>query len=83
MAAAAILPYELYSDAPGILLNKPEWEQANAAHPQSFDFGSIPAGWPAKFTGPEVWTGDYLESNRNESMIIRRIKIQVCTDKTT
>lgn len=64
MAAADILPYELYSDAPGFLLNKPEWEAANAAHPSSFDFGSGPSGWPAKFTGSNVWTGDYLKSNR-------------------
>lgn len=59
-----ILPYELYSDAPGILLNKPEWEAANAAHPESFDFGLPPSNWPTKFTGPDVWTGEDLEKNR-------------------
>ncbi|CAI6088059.1 unnamed protein product [Clonostachys chloroleuca] len=63
MASAAIQPYELYSDAPGFLLNKPEWEEANAAHPETFDFGKQPRGWPVKFTGPDVWTGDYLEKN--------------------
>ncbi|KAH7140285.1 taurine catabolism dioxygenase family protein [Dactylonectria estremocensis] len=63
--SAKILPYELYSDAPGILLNKPEWDEANAAHAESFDFGSPPRDWPTKFTGPEVWTGDYLEKNPN------------------
>lgn len=63
MAATAIQPYELYSDAPGFLLNKPEWEEANAAHPETFDFGKQPRGWPVKFTGPDVWTGDYLEKN--------------------
>ncbi|KAJ5899908.1 hypothetical protein N7495_004652 [Penicillium taxi] len=61
--AADVLPYDLYSDAPGILLNKPEWEEANAAHPSDFNFGSTPKGWPSKFTGPEVWTGEYLEQN--------------------
>ncbi|VUC27854.1 unnamed protein product [Clonostachys rosea] len=65
MTAATIQPYELYSDAPGFLLNKPEWEQANAAHPETFDFGSPPRGWPVKFTGPDVWTSDYLEQNPN------------------
>uniref|UniRef100_A0A8H7K4A2 TauD/TfdA-like domain-containing protein n=1 Tax=Bionectria ochroleuca TaxID=29856 RepID=A0A8H7K4A2_BIOOC len=63
MTAATIQPYELYSDAPGFLLNKPEWEEANAAHPETFDFGKQPQGWPVKFTGPDVWTGDYLEKN--------------------
>ncbi|KAF7554086.1 hypothetical protein G7Z17_g3146 [Cylindrodendrum hubeiense] len=51
-----ILPYELYSDAPGILLNKPEWEAANAAHPASFDFGLPPRNWPTKFQGPDSIT---------------------------
>ncbi|CAH0025836.1 unnamed protein product [Clonostachys rhizophaga] len=63
MATATIQPYELYSDAPGFLLNKPEWEEANAAHPGTFDFGKPPQGWPTQFTGPDVWTGDYLEKN--------------------
>ncbi|CAH0044607.1 unnamed protein product [Clonostachys solani] len=63
MAAATIQPYELYSDAPGFLLNKPEWEEADAAHPETFDFGKQPQGWPVKFTGPDVWTGDHLEKH--------------------
>ncbi|KAH8649149.1 taurine catabolism dioxygenase family protein [Xylariales sp. PMI_506] len=63
MAAAEILPYNLYSDAPGFLLNKPEWDAANSAHDAGFDFGSVPSGWPTEFQGPHVWTGEYLKSN--------------------
>jgi hypothetical protein len=64
MATATPLPYELYSDAPGILLNKPEWDAANAAHPRGTDFGSVPKGWPTELEGPQVWTGSYLSQNR-------------------
>jgi hypothetical protein len=64
MAAASILPYELYSDAPGILFNKPEWDTANAAHPPSFNFGPLPSGWPSELKGPQAWTGEYLKKNR-------------------
>lgn len=63
MAAAGVLPYELYSDAPGTLLNKPEWETANAAHPQNFDFGGVPEGWPKKIEGPLVRDGKDLEAH--------------------
>ncbi|KAF7538363.1 hypothetical protein G7054_g2984 [Neopestalotiopsis clavispora] len=64
MAATTPLPYELYSDAPGILFNKPEWDAANAAHPRGTDFGSVPKGWPTELKGPQVWTGSYLSQNR-------------------
>lgn len=64
MANATPIPYELYSDAPGILFNKPEWEAANEAHPSDFDFGSVPKGWPTELKGPQVWTGSYLNQNR-------------------
>ncbi|KAF3801463.1 hypothetical protein GCG54_00014677 [Colletotrichum gloeosporioides] len=60
---ADIIPYELYSDAPGFLLNKPEWEKANAAHPETSSFGSVPKGWPSQFSGPQTWTGQYLEQH--------------------
>lgn len=59
---ANITPYELYSDAPGFLLNKPEWEAAHSAHGSAKDFGTIPQGWPKRLDGPQVWTGkDLLE----------------------
>lgn len=64
MAAVTILPYELYSDAPGVLFNKPEWDDANAAHPSPFDFGPLPSGWPSELQGPQVWTGEHLRNNR-------------------
>jgi len=48
MAAAEVISYELYSNAPGTLLNKPEWETANASHPQGTNFRDIPEGWPKK-----------------------------------
>ncbi|KAK1854845.1 taurine catabolism dioxygenase family protein [Colletotrichum chrysophilum] len=60
---ADIIPYELYSDAPGFLLNKLEWEKADAAHPETSSFGSIPKGWPSQFAGPQTWTGQYLEQH--------------------
>ncbi|KAF5502598.1 Taurine hydroxylase-like protein SAT17 [Colletotrichum aenigma] len=60
---ADIIPYELYSDAPGFLLNKLEWEKANAAHPETSSFGSVPKGWPSQFSGPRTWTGQYLEQH--------------------
>lgn len=63
MAAAKVLPYELYSDAPGTLFNKPEWEKANAAHPENYDFGPLPEGWPKKIEGPLVWDGKDLEAH--------------------
>lgn len=61
---ADIIPYELYSDAPGFLLNKLEWEKANAAHAETSSFGSVPKGWPSQFSGPRTWTGQYLEQHR-------------------
>ncbi|KAF4903838.1 Taurine hydroxylase-like protein SAT17 [Colletotrichum viniferum] len=61
--AADIIPYELYSDAPGFLLNKLEWEKANAAHPETSSFGSVPKGWPSQLSGPRTWTGQYLEQH--------------------
>lgn len=64
MAAETILPYELYSDAPGILFNKSEWDAAHGAHPIDFDFGTVPKGWPTALNGPPAWTGDYLSQNR-------------------
>ncbi|GME63457.1 taurine catabolism dioxygenase family protein [Neofusicoccum parvum] len=60
--AATVLPYELYSDSPGFLLNKPEWEAANSAHAQDTDFGDIPQGWPKKLSGPLVWSGEDLRA---------------------
>lgn len=62
--AAYIIPYELYSDAAGFLLNKLEWEKANASHPETSSFGSIPKGWPSQFAGPQTWTGQHLEQHR-------------------
>ncbi|ETS86534.1 hypothetical protein PFICI_00362 [Pestalotiopsis fici W106-1] len=73
MAVATPIPYELYSDAPGVLFNKPEWEAANAAHPTDFDFGSVPKGWPTELKGPQVWTGSYL--NQNPDLFIRKITL--------
>jgi hypothetical protein len=64
MAATEVLPYEFYSDAPGVLLVKHEWEAANAAHPKSFDFGNIPEGWPEKLSGPLVWDGKEFQTHR-------------------
>lgn len=61
---SAILPYELYSDSPGTLFNKHEWEEANTSHPESFDFGKLPAGWPTRLTGPRVWDGKDLQAHR-------------------
>ncbi|KAF4626885.1 hypothetical protein G7Y89_g11270 [Cudoniella acicularis] len=63
MAAAGVLPYELYSDAPGFLFNKVEWEKANASHSQEADFGKVPEGWPKKIEGPLVWDGKDLEAH--------------------
>jgi hypothetical protein len=62
--AATVLPYELYSDSPGTLFVKHEWEAANAAHPPDSDFGDVPAGWPKKLQGPLVWDGAYLDAHR-------------------
>jgi hypothetical protein len=64
MTAATIAPYELWSDAPGFLFNKPEWEAADASHGSSFDFGKVPEGWPTKIEGPLVWSGDDLRQDR-------------------
>lgn len=61
--AASVLPYELYSDAPGTLFNKPEWEAANAAHPAGFDFGPLPEGWPKKIESDFVWDGKDFEAH--------------------
>ncbi|TVY26050.1 Taurine hydroxylase-like protein, partial [Lachnellula hyalina] len=63
MATTAVLPYELYTDAPGTLFVKREWEEANAAHPSPFDFGDVPEGWPKKLTGPLVWDGKHLNDH--------------------
>jgi hypothetical protein len=63
MAASDLLPYELYSDAPGTLFNKPEWEKAHGSHPKGTDFGDVPAGWPKKIEGPLVWDGKDLEAH--------------------
>lgn len=63
MASAGVLPYELYSPAPGTLFNKPEWERANGAHPEGTDFGEVPQGWPKKIEGPLVWDGKDLEAH--------------------
>lgn len=71
MAASSILPYELYTDAPGVLFNKSEWEQANAAHPAGFDFGPLPEGWPKKIESSFVWDGKDLE--RNPEKFIRTL----------
>ena len=68
--AASILPYELYTDAPGILFTKPEWEKANAAHPAGFDFGPLPEGWPKKIESLFVWDGKDLEANPEKFMRI-------------
>lgn len=51
MATVQIPPYELWSDCPGTLLNKYEWEAADAAHAAGTDFGDIPDGWPKKLEG--------------------------------
>ncbi|KAF1809132.1 taurine catabolism dioxygenase family protein [Eremomyces bilateralis CBS 781.70] len=73
MATVDTLPsYDLWSDAPGYLLNKPEWEAANASHPASFSFGDVPKGWPSQITGPSVWTGDDLR--RNPDSYLRILK---------
>ncbi|EFX00080.1 taurine catabolism dioxygenase family protein [Grosmannia clavigera kw1407] len=56
-----VLPYELYSDAPGTLFVKHEWEEANAAHPAGHDFGDVPAGWPKRLEGPLAWDGKDLQ----------------------
>jgi len=74
MAATEVLPYELYSDAPGILFNKPEWEQANASHPKDFDFGPLPEGWPKKIEGTLVWDGKDLEAHPEK--FIRVLKVE-------
>ncbi|EXJ79036.1 hypothetical protein A1O3_08537 [Capronia epimyces CBS 606.96] len=63
MADVAILPYDQYTDAPGTLFVKREWEEANAAHPENFDFGDVPKGWPKKLTGPLVWNGKDLHAH--------------------
>ena len=62
-AVQQVLPYDLYSDAPGVLLNKPEWEQANSAHIPDTDFGDLPEGWPKRIQGPLVWDGKDLENH--------------------
>jgi hypothetical protein len=62
MAAAEILPYELYSDAPGTLFVKHEWEEVNA-DPSGFNFGDVPKGWPKKFSGPLVRDGRDLKAD--------------------
>lgn len=65
---ATVLPYELYSDAPGTLFVKHEWETANAAHPAGHDFGDVPVGWPRRLEGPLAWNGKDLQVHRkNES----------------
>ncbi|TVY50738.1 Taurine hydroxylase-like protein SAT17 [Lachnellula cervina] len=69
MATTAVLPYELYTDAPGTLFVKREWEEANAAHPSQFDFGDVPEGWPKKLTGPLVWDGKQLNAHLAEKYI--------------
>lgn len=65
-------PYDQWTDAPGVLFNKSEWEAANASHPETFDFGSLPEGWPTELTGPLVWTGDDLERNRTLQILLSR-----------
>ena len=62
MTTAQIPPYELWSDCPGTLLNKPEWEAANAAHATGTNFGDVPEGWPKIIEGPYVWDGKDLEA---------------------
>lgn len=64
MAAATVLPYEQYTDAPGTLFNKSEWDEANASHAESFDFGDVPKGWPERLEGPLVWDGKDLANHR-------------------
>lgn len=61
MAAADLLPYALYTDAPGVLFIKPEWEAANASHAPDTDFGTVPYGWPAHLDGRRVWSGAELK----------------------
>ncbi|TVY35889.1 Taurine hydroxylase-like protein [Lachnellula occidentalis] len=72
MATTAVLPYELYTDAPGTLFMKREWEEANAAHPHHFDFGDVPEGWPKRLTGPLVWDGKDLNAHRNYTLIAEK-----------
>ncbi|KAF5655315.1 taurine catabolism dioxygenase family [Fusarium sp. NRRL 25303] len=62
-ATEALLPYELFSSSPGFLHNKPEWEAANNAYPDDFDFGPLPKGWPTQFSGSKVWSGNELEDS--------------------
>lgn len=64
MGSLDVLPYELYSDAPGTLFVKHEWEAADAAHAPGHYFGDVPKGWPKKLTGPQVWEGKDLEAHR-------------------
>lgn len=73
MATTAVLPYELYTDAPGTLFVKREWEEADAAHPSQFDFGDVPEGWPKKLTGPLVWDGKQLNAHRNYILLFNII----------
>ncbi|TVY37215.1 Taurine hydroxylase-like protein [Lachnellula subtilissima] len=70
MATTAVLPYELYTDAPGTLFVKREWEAANAAHPSLFDFGDVPEGWPKKLTGPLVWDGKHLNAHPEKYLYV-------------
>lgn len=63
MAATAIPPYDLWSDAKGFLLNKHEWEAANAAHADGTNFGEVPSRWPKKIEGPYVWDGKDLAAH--------------------
>lgn len=84
MATAQTLPpYELYSSAPGYLYNKPEWDAVNSAHPDNFDFGPLPEGWPTKFSGPHVWSGDELERNRMFPLRPRSLRIQTNASHST
>ena len=74
MATLQPLPYELYSDAPGTLFVKHEWEAANAAHPVGTDFGDVPAGWPRKLEGPLTWDGNYLQAHCTVSAHCRELQ---------
>lgn len=65
MAVLTPIPsYDLWTDAPGTLFTKAEWEKANEASNALGGFGSLPDGWPRVLTGPQVWTGDALKAHR-------------------